>query len=88
MEVKVVKRGLSGRVVSCDPGSLVCKVLVETRKVHAVFRKVVVSKRAFWCRLIAGVSVKVGDSVVIQPSRKVSRQISWFVAERQGEVNA
>lgn len=78
------KRVLQGTVVS-DKGDKTVVVKVERRFTHPLFKKTVRRTKNYHAHDEGNV-FKVGDVVLIQESRPISRTKSWVVLEKSGEA--
>jgi len=75
------KKELIGRVVS-DKMDKTVVVLVERRFPHPLYKKVITKRKKYKAH-DADNACKVGDAVMIQESRPLSRTKRWVVTERQ-----
>ncbi|MGV2981363.1 30S ribosomal protein S17 [Camelimonas sp. ID_303_24] len=78
------KRVLQGTVVS-DKGDKTVVVKVERRFTHPLFKKTVRRTKNYHAHDEGNV-FKVGDEVLIQESKPISKTKSWVVLEKSGEA--
>lgn len=80
------RRRLRGEVVS-DNMEATAVVRVEQRKAHPLYRKVI-SRHKRYKAHDAGNEARVGDIVVIEECRPISREKRWRIVEwvRRGEA--
>lgn len=78
------KRVLQGIVVS-DKGDKTVVVKVERRFTHPLFKKTVRRTKNYHAHDESNV-FKVGDDVLIQESKPISKTKSWVVLEKSGQA--
>ncbi|GHE49300.1 30S ribosomal protein S17 [Camelimonas fluminis] len=78
------KRVLQGTVVS-DKGDKTVVVKVERRFTHPLFKKTVRRTKNYHAHDEGNV-FKVGDEVLIQESKPISKTKSWVVLEKSGQA--
>lgn len=78
------KRVLQGTVVS-DKGDKTIVVKVERRFTHPLFKKTVRRTKNYHAHDEGNV-FKVGDEVLIQESRPISKTKSWIVLEKSAQA--
>jgi len=78
------KRVLQGTVVS-DKGDKTVVVKVERRFTHPLFKKTVRRTKNYHAHDEGNV-FKVGDEVLIQESKPISKTKSWIVLEKSGQA--
>jgi small subunit ribosomal protein S17 len=73
-----MKRNLKG-IVTSDKMEKTVVVSVETKKTHPIYRKKYVSHQKFMAH--NETEAKIGDTVVIEESRPVSKNKKWNVVK-------
>ncbi len=76
MNKKTNKRQLEGTVVSNKMEKTV-KVLVETKRKHPVYKKVIGYRKTYFAH--TNKELNEGDKVVIQESKPISKKVKWIV---------
>ena len=79
-EVKTNKKRLEGKVVSTKMTNAIV-VKVESSSIHPKYGKIMKKVKKFYARTTEAHAV--GDTVVIEESRPLSRLIRWIVVEKK-----
>lgn len=72
------KKILRGTVVSTKM-SKVCVVLVNVPKRHPIYKKNIKNTKRF--KAFYDISLKMGDTVVLESTRPISKEVTWKVIE-------
>ena len=78
------RRVMTGKIVS-DKGDKTVVVKVERRFTHPLFKKTVRRTKNYHAHDESNV-FKVGDDVLIQESKPISKTKSWVVLEKSGQA--
>ncbi len=76
---KVIHRQFEGEVVAVS-GEKTVKVRIDTRKLHSKYRKLYTTSKNYAVHDEKGIA-KVGDLVVVQECRPISKTKKWFVKQ-------
>jgi small subunit ribosomal protein S17 len=80
-QTKTSKRRFRGEVISAKMAKTIV-VEVETKKRHALYGKIVKSHKSYHAHVASG-EYKVGDKVIIEECRPISKTKSWIVIKKE-----